>query len=80
MNIPLPNRGVRAVCKRCHAVMDDCEPNGAAEFWHPAKFGDGKPNNCKNVNESYSQKDLDIGTEVEPFMRKRTRRAIKNRR
>lgn len=57
----------RAVCKRCHVVMDDFEPmspNG--EYAHPTKDKNGKKRRCINVGQVYTQKDL----EIEPFLRK----------
>lgn len=80
----------RAICKRCHIVMHDLEPNGRAEFYHYEQFADGKPNHCKNagltfyhdgksfVVPRYPQSNItNINNEIEWFMRKRERRAIK---
>jgi hypothetical protein len=64
----------RVVCKRCHSVLDDCEPHGAnAQYFHKTTFGDGTPNACPNAGDEFSDGDK----EVEPFMRKRDRRAVK---
>ncbi len=72
----LPNRGERAVCRRCGTVMDDCEPMGSTEFWHARKYGDGTPVKCKNAGKQFFPGD----PEIEPFMRKRTRRKTKGKR
>ena len=64
----------KAVCKRCHHVMDDGEPfskNG--EFYHKPNFADGKPNHCQNAGKTFHVND----NEIEPFMRKGVRRALK---
>jgi len=74
--MPLPDRGERAVCRRCGMVMDDCEPMGATEFWHKKKHADGMPSKCKNAGKPFYPGD----SEIEPFMRKRVRRATKRRR
>jgi hypothetical protein len=60
--------------------MDDCEPFGVTEFFHERTFKDGTTNTCRNAGKSFFEEDLDRGTEVEPFMRKRTRRATKGKR
>lgn len=57
-------------------VMHDCEPMGAAEFWHKTKHGDGTPSQCRNAGKPFYPGDA----EIEPFMRKRARRATKKRR
>ncbi len=78
--MPLPDRGERAVCRRCRMVMDDCEPMGAGEWFHPRKHKDGTSSKCTNAGKSFFTKDIAEQKEVEPFMRKRTRRATKNKR
>lgn len=66
-------RGWRVVCKTCHVVIDDCEPFGQSEYVHPTVDRMGAPRLCKNAGKSFS----DDSPEVEPFMRKRVRRAGK---
>ncbi len=54
--------------------MDDFEPGSPkGDFTHRDKFGDGTPNPCVNANKSFHMGD----SEVEPFVRKRTRRNTK---
>lgn len=69
----LPDRGRRAVCRRCHVVMDDHEPMSKdAEFYHPRLLKDQKtPRKCPNVGKTFFEGDA----EIEPFRRKRDRRA-----
>jgi len=63
---------LRAVCKRCHMVMDDCEPFvDGGEFFHKTRHSDGTASKCPNAGKTFF---LD-SKEVEPFTRKRTRRA-----
>ena len=62
----------KAVCKRCHCVMKDCEPMGFGEFWHPTLNKEGKPHKCKNAGKRFYTSD----TEIEPFLRKRERRIL----
>jgi hypothetical protein len=60
----------KAVCKRCHCVMSDCESmtqNG--EYHHPTTNKEGKPHTCVNSGLTFSQRDL----EIEPFIRKSVR-------
>jgi hypothetical protein len=69
--MPLPQRGRRVVCRLCHVVMDDSEPMSAmGEFYHPTLDKNGAPRRCRHKGQSFYI-DSD---EVEPFMRKRTRR------
>jgi hypothetical protein len=64
----------RAVCKRCHCVMRDCEESTRhGEFYHPGQDKDGNPHWCQNANKSFDTTD----TEIEPFLRKRDRRRNK---
>lgn len=65
----------RAVCKRCHTVMQDSEPYSVSGLYHhPEVDRHGKPYRCINAGLSFTQRD----TEVEPFLRKRER--ARNRR
>ena len=68
----------RAVCRRCHSVMSDTEPNSPnAEYFHQDHFRDGKKNNCKNARQTFTIHDFaEKPKEIEPFMRKRDRRAV----
>ena len=71
------DRDTKAVCKRCHVVMEDAEsfvPSG--EFFHPVTHRDGTRSKCKNAGRSLLM-DKDT-SEIEPFMRKSERR--RNRR
>lgn len=64
----------KAVCKRCGAIMNDCEPcspNG--EYYHPSTDKRGKPHSCPNAGICFSQKHL----EIVPFLRKSVRRRYK---
>jgi hypothetical protein len=64
----------KAVCKRCHCVMNDCEPmSGFGEFWHPSLDKANKPHKCRNAGQRFYSTD----TELEPFLRKRERRLRK---
>lgn len=63
----------KAVCKRCHCVMRDCEPMGLGEFWHPNLDKNEKPHKCKNAGRQFNTSSL----ELEPFLRKRERRVLK---
>jgi len=61
----------KAVCKRCHCVLNDCEPSTFhGEFWHPSKDKEGKPHWCKNAGKRFSTQDI----ELEPFLKKSIRR------
>jgi hypothetical protein len=63
----------KAVCKRCHVVMKDCEPmSGNGEFYHPSEDKDGKPHWCRNSDKYLTVRDL----ELEPFLPKARRRAL----
>lgn len=80
MEIPLPRRGDRAVCKKCGTVMDDGEPMSArAEFYHKPTHRDGTKSKCPNASKMFfwDMQTNKIDPEIEPFMRKRTRRAVK---
>jgi len=64
----------KAVCCRCHCVMMDIEPMSPhGEYWHPTLNKKGKPHSCVNAGKSFT----DRNTEVEPFLRKGRRRALK---
>jgi len=66
--------GSKAVCRRCKLVMVDvepCSPNG--EFWHVAKPHQKRAILCVNNGGVFTQKNM----EIEPFMRKVRRRALK---
>lgn len=64
----------KAVCKRCHCVINDIEPCiNTGEFWHPRYDKDGKVHWCKNAGKVFHTTDL----ELEPFLRKRDRRRQK---
>ncbi len=64
----------KQVCKKCHTVIDDCEPmTPRGEFFHQGNFGDGTSNPCPNASRYFREGD----PEIEPFLRKRARRAIK---
>jgi hypothetical protein len=64
----------KAVCKRCHCVMVDCEPAiCGGEFYHPSLDKDGKPHSCINTGKRFK----DVDSEIEPFLRKRDRRRNK---
>jgi hypothetical protein len=71
-----PNRRRRAVCRRCHMVMDDCEPMARdGEFNHAAVHRDGTKSRCPNAGQAFY---LDRhAKEIEPFEPKRVRRAAK---
>lgn len=61
--------GRKAVCRRCHAVMRDIEPDtGYGEFLHPSGRG------CKNDGKILSLSP-ELAKEVEPFLPKSARRA-----
>jgi hypothetical protein len=64
----------KAVCKRCHCVMRDCEPmQFGGCFYHPTLDKEGKLHWCKNAGKSLDTSSL----ELEPFLRKRDRRRHK---
>jgi hypothetical protein len=64
----------RAVCKRCHAVMNDIEPsNSGGEFFHPSHDKLGKPYKCINAGKMFTTKNI----EIEPFIKKSIRRKNK---
>lgn len=67
----------KAVCRRCHCVMNDCEPSIlGGEFYHPAVDKQNKPYKCTNAGKCFKTFD----SELEPFMRKRERRILKRNR
>lgn len=60
----------KAVCKRCHCVMNDVEPGSPnGEFMHPRFDKDLKLRRCINVGKMFDQRD----SEIEPFTRKSVR-------
>jgi hypothetical protein len=64
----------KAVCRRCHCVMNDCEPMDlGGEFYHPSLDKAGKPHKCVNSGKNFNTTD----SELEPFLRKRERRVLK---
>lgn len=64
----------RAVCRRCHAVMRDCEPSSHyGEFYHPSLDKKGKPHSCPNTGMCFST----YHTELVPFLHKAERRRMK---
>ena len=64
----------KAVCKRCHCVMNDCEPmDFGGCFYHPDKDKKGKPHKCRNSGRQFNTSDA----ELEPFLRKGERRLRK---
>ena len=71
----IDGRGRIAVCRRCHLIMNDCEPMDAdGEFHHRVRTTPkGKEIFCVNNGRTFGESDR----EVEPFMRKGRRRALK---
>lgn len=66
--------GGKAVCKRCGLVMPDAEPMAPdGEFIHVAKPHQKRALTCVNNLKSFHMQDK----EIEPFMRKGRRRALK---
>lgn len=68
-------RDRKMVCRICHLVMKDLEPMVVqGEFYHHDGIGD-KPRvkACPNVNKIYRSND----PQVEPFLKKSRRRALK---
>lgn len=64
----------KAVCKRCHCVMNDLEPaSPRGEFLHPAFDKDLKPRKCVNAGKTFNMDHL----EIEPFVKKSRRRFLK---
>jgi hypothetical protein len=64
----------KAVCKRCHVVIRDCEPmSGGGEFYHPKEDKEGKPHWCRNAGKTFDINSL----EMEPFQKKGRRRALR---
>ena len=73
-------KDMRAVCRRCHMVIDDAEPmaGGYAEFFHKRQHKDGTASKCKNAGKTFFRHaSTGWEKEVVPFLRKRTRRAAK---
>ena len=67
-------RGRKMVCRRCKLVMKDIEPMiWEGEFWHIAKPHQTRAAACVNANNYFGI----TSPEVEPFMRKARRRALK---
>ncbi len=65
----------RAMCRRCHCIIVDCEPMlSDGEFYHPSTDKDGKPYYCKNAGLYLNLNQI---KELMPFERKRIRRAAK---
>lgn len=63
----------KAVCKRCHIVMRDCEPGQwEGEFHHHEPPGNARARRCVNAGQEFSTGSR----EVVPFLRKRRRRAL----
>lgn len=61
----------KAVCKRCHIVIRDCEPmSGYGEFYHPMVQRKGSSRVCQNAGKTFNMQSF----ELEPFLRKRNRR------
>ena len=61
----------KAVCKRCHCIMQDAEPLiGGGEYYHPNLDKNGKLHWCKNAGKRLSHSDK----EIVPFVRKRDRK------
>lgn len=64
----------KAVCRRCHVVMQDAEPLcSSGEFYHPPLDKEGKPHWCRNAGITFTTRDL----EIVPFLPKARRRALK---
>jgi hypothetical protein len=65
---------MRAVCRRCGAVLMNIEPDMPfGEFWHGPRVRGGKIERCVNDLTTFSLESR----EVEPFERKSVRRAAK---
>lgn len=53
----------KAVCKRCHCVMNDCEPMDLGGcFYHPTKDKEGKPHWCQNSGKQFSSFNTELRT------------------
>ncbi len=68
----------KLVCKRCHRVLDDCEPYAPlGEFWHPANT----KKSCKNEGKRFFLATHDGAPadrkEMMEFVKKSIRRAEK---
>ena len=64
----------KVVCRRCHIVMRDLEPaTQGGEFYHHAMPHQKRALACPNDRHTFYQ----TSKEVEPFMRKGWRRALK---
>lgn len=66
----------QAVCRRCHAIMNDAEPHiSGGEFCHPETFKNGKHNPCPNAGHSLDF--VNDPAELELFVPKKLRRNAK---
>lgn len=66
----------RAVCRRCHTIMKDIEPQiKGGEFFHKETFKNGKPNSCPNAGHCLDL--VNNPTELELFVPKKLRRKAK---
>jgi hypothetical protein len=75
-DFPVSSDGWReqAVCKRCKLIMANAEPMARdGEFHHIAKPHQTRAARCVNANRTFHMQDK----EIEPFMRKARRRALK---
>jgi hypothetical protein len=75
-DFPLVNKfgDIKAVCRRCGLVINDCEPmDSRAEFFHGAKPHQTRALACPNDLKTFYAES----PEIEPFMRKSRRRALK---
>lgn len=73
-DFPADHRGyLKGVCRRCGLVMHDVEPHGATEFWHIASPHQTRALACANSHQKFDERS----PEVEPFMRKGRRRALR---
>lgn len=60
------------LCKRCHIVIDDCEPHSPhGDYFHPRHDPTRRGPPCPNAGKYLSTKDP---TELIPFTRKGQRR------
>ena len=65
----------KAVCRRCHCVLADFEPGDhRPDYVHPRLDKEGKPHWCPNAGKEFSNEN---DPELEPFLRKGRRRALK---
>lgn len=69
-----PFEARRAVCRRCSLIMTDGEPmTRFGEFYHGARPHQTRAARCSNHGKTFGVEDR----EIEPFMRKKLRRALK---